>query len=103
MYKLLTDEYDATPQYYDTDTGAIVTVVDPTSLMQACYEGRKTDGFSPGHKWRRVAHIEMDTVKLLAKMGDSDAHDYLYFDDPQARDRMIRRRPEIFKACSGSF
>ena len=103
MYKLLTDANDATPQYYDTDTGAVVTVVDPTPLMRACYEDRKTDGFSPGHKLRRVAHIEMDTVKLLAKLGDNDAFAYLKFDDSKARDRMIRKHPEYFKACSGRF
>lgn len=90
-------------QYFDTDNNSLVTVVNTDGLRRACYEDSKTDGFSPDRRWRRVAHIELDTVKLLAKMGDSDAYDYLYYNDAKARDRMIRRRPQIFKACSGGF
>lgn len=103
MLRLLSEPGDLALQYYDTDKGAVKTVVNTDSLQRACYEHRKTDGFSPDRKWRRVAHIELNTVKLLAKMGDTDAYEYLHFDSVKARDRMIRRHPEYFKACSGGF
>jgi hypothetical protein len=52
--------------------------------------------------FRRVARINMDTVRLLAiQRKDADALAYMNYHDEAARDRMIRNYPHLFKACSG--
>ena len=97
----LTEPGDVMRQYYDADSDEVVTVVDTDSVSRLCAEHQKYDGFTPDRSMRLVAHIELDTVKLLAKMGDMDAYAYYYEDDERARDRMINKHPEYFKACSG--
>lgn len=100
-YLPLSEPGDYGCQLMDMDTGNIVTVVNTDPVRRNCYELQKTDGWSPDRNWRRVASINLGTVKLLAKMGDADAHMYFYEHDERARDRMIERHPEYFKACSG--
>lgn len=81
----------------------ITTVFNNDAVLALNAEERKDDGFVilPGlGLCRRVAHIDMNTVKLLASQGDKNAKAYLA-GDTNARDRMIREHPHIFKACSG--
>lgn len=103
MLYAISEPTDAVPQYYNADTDSILTVVNTDALQELCYEHQKEDGFTPDRRMRRIAHIELNTVKLLAKMGDADAHAYFYEHDERARDRMINRYPEYFKACSGGI
>ena len=59
-------------------------------------------GFDVTRSFRRVAHIDLGTVRLLAvTRNDADARAYLLHHDEAARDRMIAHYPELFKACSG--
>lgn len=71
-------------------------------VLRANAEGRKEDGFDVSRRFRRVAHIDLGTVRVLADVQkDADAKAYLEEHDTAARDRMIRRYPDLFKACSG--
>ena len=100
----LTEHGDSERKIYTVDgtKEKIVTVDNNDDVLQANYEGRKEDGFDITHSIRRVAHIDMNTVRLLAiARKDSDAMGYLYNHDTAARDRMIRHYPDLFKACSG--
>ena len=81
----------------------IITIGNNDAVLAQNHEDRKDDGFMmlPGLGLvRRVAHIDMNTVKLLARQGDKNAKLYLQ-GDTDARDRMIREYPHLFKACSG--
>lgn len=103
-YLPLSEPGDAGEQYFDTTTGKVVNVVRTDSIQRLCYEHQKEHGFTPDHAARRVAHIDLNTVKLLAVLNkDSDAHAYLYEHDTKARDRMINRYPTYFKACYGGI
>ena len=102
----LTDAGDSSEKYYGIDNltndQRIITAFDNSEVLKQNAEDRKSDGFSIDHNFRLVAHIDMNTVKLLALNNhDADAKDYLDYHDADARDRMIRRYPEYFKACSG--
>lgn len=71
-------------------------------VLRANAEGRKEDGFDVTRRFRRVAHIDLGTVRVLADVRkDADARAYLDEHDTAARDRMIRRYPDLFQACSG--
>ncbi len=71
-------------------------------VLRANAEERKEDGFDVTRSFRRVAHIDLGTVRLLAvTRKDADARAYLLYHDEAARDRMIAHYPELFKACSG--
>ena len=99
-----TDNGDTERKIYVADgtKEKIVTVANNDDVLQANYEGRKEDGFDITRSIRRVAHIDMNTVRLLAiARKDADAVGYLYNHDTAARDRMIRHYPDLFKACSG--
>lgn len=76
------------------------TIFNNDAILRLNHEERKTDGFSIDRNFRRIAHIDMNTVRILAQK-DKDAEAYLKAHDTDARDRMIRRYPEFFKACSG--
>ena len=81
----------------------VTTIFNNDAVLKLNQEQRKDDGFMmmPGLGLvRRVAHIDMNTVKLLANQGDKNAKAYLQ-GDTNARDRMIREYPHLFKACSG--
>lgn len=100
----LTDAGDTSRKIYTVDgTREIITTVSNNdSVLQQNYEDRKEDGWDITHSFRRVAHIDMDTVRLLAiQRKDADAMAYLNYHDTDARDRMIRHYPDLFKACSG--
>lgn len=104
VYIPISDPGDAGELYYNTMDDTVTTVVRTDALQRLCYEHQKEDGWTPDRSMRRVAHIELNTVKLLAlQKGDSDAYSYLYENDARARDRMIRRYPHLFKACSGGI
>ena len=46
--------------------------------------------------------VDLGTVRVLADVRkDADARAYLDEHDTAARDRMIRRYPDLFQACSG--
>ena len=100
----ITDASDTERKIYVADGAKekIVTIGNDDDVLQANYEGRKEDGFDLTRSIRRVAHIDMGTVHLLAiHRKDADAMAYLHHHDTDARDRMIRRYPDLFKACSG--
>lgn len=100
----LTDAGDTEKTYFVRRDGQdhIVKTGCDDDVLQQNYEDRKTDGFDPTRCFRRVAHIDMGTVRILADVQhDADARAYLEAHDTAARDRMIRRYPELFKACSG--
>jgi hypothetical protein len=100
----LTGKGDSDRTFYTVDgtKESITTVADNEDVLQQNYKGRNEDGFDSTHSIRRVAHIDLSTVRLLAIVRkDSDAMAYLHDHDTQARDRMIRHYPDLFKACSG--
>ena len=105
----LTDYKDDTAERFlgidnVTNDQRLITQFDASSVYELNKEQRKSDGFSIDRSWRRVAHIDMNTVKLLAhNENDADAKAYLDYHDEAARDRMIRRYPHYFKACSGGI
>ncbi len=101
----LTDIGDTSRKILSTNGAEdrITTIFNNDSVLKQNQEDRKDDGFMmlPGLGLvRRVAHIDMNTVKLLASQGDKNAKLYLQ-GDTDARDRMIREYPHLFKACSG--
>lgn len=99
MYEI-TDKDDSDRKFIDGNK--IITLDNNDDVLAANYEDRKTDGFDIGHHFRRVARIDMNTVRLLAfKDKDADAIAYLNEHDTAARDRIIERYPLLFKACSG--
>jgi hypothetical protein len=100
----LHDAEDTTEKYLATDgkNDRIVTSWDADPLLKQLKAEREEDGFDITRSFRRVAHIDMRTVKLLAlTQHDPDAQAYLDYHDADARDRMIRHYPMYFKACSG--
>ena len=100
----LTDAGDSDETVFATDGrhDRIITRGNNDDVLKANYEGRKEDGFDITHSFRRVAHIDLGTVRLLAYVNhDQDAKAYIENHDTDARDRMIRRYPDLFKACSG--
>lgn len=100
----LTDKGDTERTYFVHSDGVdrIVKQGSDDDVLKQNYEDRKTDGFDLMHSFRRVAHIDMGTVRILAQVQhDKDAQAYLDYHDTAARDRMIRRYPDLFKACSG--
>lgn len=100
----LTDKGDTERTYFVHSDGVdrIVKQGSDDDVLKQNYEDRKTDGFDLTHRFRRVAHIDMGTVRILAQVQhDKDAQAYLDDHDTAARDRMIRRYPDLFKACSG--
>lgn len=106
----LTDIGDSHKKIYATDVvngfrdDRIITVGNNDDHMALNASYRKEDGFDFGHNIRRVAHMDLGTIRLLAKRKpnpDEDAIKYLEYHDTEARDRLIRRYPEFFKACSG--
>ncbi len=100
----LTAEGDAQRKFLslDKDGDRIITLGNNDAVLRQNYEDRKEDGFDLSRNIRRVAHIDLGTVSLLAyREFDPDAMAYLRDHDPKARDRMIERYPELFKACSG--
>ncbi|WP_196595311.1 hypothetical protein [Pectinatus frisingensis] len=102
----LTDKGDSERKLYAVDGAKerIITYANNDDVLQSNYEDRKTDGFDIGHHIRRVARIDMNTVRLLAyEKKDKDAAAYLEYHDTAARDRMIERYPILFKACSGGI
>ena len=102
----LTEKGDSEKKTYAIDgtKERIITQANNDDVLKANYEDRKTDGFDSGHNIRRVARIDMNTVKLLAiTRKDADAISYLNNHDTDARDRMIEHYPHLFKACSGGI
>lgn len=101
----LTDKGDTERTYYvqgKCGKDRIIKQGSDDDVLRQNYEDRKTDGFDLTHSFRRVAHIDMGTVRVLASVQhDKDAQAYLDYHDADARDRMIRRYPDLFKACSG--
>lgn len=101
----LTDKGDTERTYFVQGAGGKDRIVKQGSdddVLRQNYEDRKTDGFDLTRSWRRVAHIDMGTVRILAQVQhDTDAQAYLDEHDTAARDRMIRRYPDLFRACSG--
>lgn len=100
----LTDAGDTERKIFVTDgkKDFIRTVGRDDDVLRKNYEDRKSDGWDLTHSFRRVAHIDLGTVRLLANVRkDADAKAYLVSHDTDARDRMIRHYPELFKACSG--
>ena len=86
----------------DKDGDKVQTVFENDSVLKANQADRLTDGFDITRMFRRVARINMDTVRLLAiQRKDADALAYMNYHDEAARDRMIRNYPHLFKACSG--
>ncbi|WP_196601654.1 hypothetical protein [Pectinatus frisingensis] len=86
------------------DGKKITTEFNNDDVLKQNYEGRKMSGFDAGRHIRCVAHIEMNTVRMLAyKNHDEDAFNYLEYHDTAARDRMIKKYPILFKACSGGI
>ena len=74
----------------------IIHIGNNDAVLQQNAEERKDDGFINipfFGKIRRVAHIDMGTVHLLAHKHDADAISYLENNDTQARDRLIRNYP----------
>lgn len=102
----ITDKYDASRHFYSVDgtKEKFITVGNNDAVLEANEEDRKESGFDIGHHFRRVARIDMNTVRLLAiTRKDSDAIEYLNYHDANARDRMIEKYPDLFKACSGGI
>lgn len=100
----LTEQGDSERKVYAVDgtKESIITTASNDEVLKQNYEERKEDGFDITHSIRRVAHIDMNTVRLLAiTRKDCDAMAYLHHHDTDARDRMIRHYPDLFKACSG--
>ena len=84
------------------DGDKVQTVFENDSVLAANKADRMADGFDITRMFRRVARIDMNTVRLLAiQRKDADAMAYLNYHDEAARDRMIRNYPHLFKACSG--
>lgn len=84
------------------DKDKVQTVFENEEVLKANHESRKETGFDITHTLRLVARINMNTVRLLAiNRKDADAMAYLNYHDTDARDRMIRHYPHLFKACSG--
>lgn len=80
----------------------IIRVGDNATVLAQNAEDRKHDGFDITRSIRRVARIDMGTVRYLANVEhDADARAYLEEHDTAARDRLIERYPVFFKACSG--
>ena len=101
----LTEAGDTSRKIFSTNgtEDRVTTIFNNDAVLKLNQEQRKDDGFMmmPGLGLvRRVAHIDMNTVKLLANQGDKNAKAYLQ-GDTNARDRMIREYPHLFKACSG--
>ena len=102
----LTDKGDSERKLYAVDgtKERIITQANNDDVLKANFEDRKTDGFDFRHNIRRVARIDMNTVRLLAyQKHDNDAIAYLNEHDTAARDRMIEHYPHLFKACSGGI
>lgn len=100
----LTEAGDTERKIFVTDgkTDVIRTVGRDDDVLKQNYEERKESGWDITHSFRRVAHIDLGTVRLLANVRkDADAKAYLVNHDTDARDRMIRHYPDLFKACSG--
>ena len=86
----------------DKDGDKVQKVFENDSVLAANKTDRMSDGFDITRMFRRVARIDMNTVRLLAiQRKDADAMAYLNYHDEAARDRMIRNYPHLFKACSG--
>lgn len=102
--RLVSDPGDVGIQYHDSDSGELVTVVRTDEIRKACYEAQKFDGWTPDHRMRRIAHIDLNTVKFLWKViKDEDCYNFLMFGDRAAMMRMINRYPDLFKACYGGI
>jgi hypothetical protein len=103
-YRLVSDPGDVGIQYHDSDTGKLITLVRTDEIRKNAYEAQKFDGWTPDHRMRRIAHIDLNLVKFLWKVkGDVDCYDFLMHGDRAAMMRMINRYPEFFKACYGGI
>jgi hypothetical protein len=79
----------------------VIRTYDPTAVLQYNYYSRNQGlggWLDKSKNFRLVAHIDMNLVKSLADTGDTDAYDYYYYHNEKARDRMIEKHKELFKA-----
>ena len=104
-YRLVSAPGDVGIQYQDSDDpDKIHTIVRTDEIRKGIYEAQKFDGWTPDHRMRRIARIDLNLVKFLWKVkGDSDCYSFLYEGDKAAMMRMINRYPEFFKACYGGI
>jgi hypothetical protein len=104
-YRLVSDPDDVGIQYQDSDNpDKIHTIVRTDEIRKGIYEAQKFDGWTPDHRMRRIARIDLNLVKFLAKVKkDVDCYDFLMHGDRAAMMRMINRYPEFFKACYGGI
>lgn len=99
----LTDYGDTSEQFYDADMDCLINRIRTDETSALCMEHQKYDGFTPDRGMRLIAHVDLDTVKFLAAMGETEAHEYYYEGNKKSLIKMIRRHPELFKACSGGI
>lgn len=107
-YYELTDYGDSERKILDIDIATnkdkIWTIGNNDAHLDYAAEARESDGWDPTHSIRRIAHMDLGTVRMLAKaQHDEDAISWLETGDSDARDRLIEKYPLYFKACSGGI
>lgn len=107
-YYELTDVGDSQRKILDVDIATkqdrIWTIGNNDDHLDYVGRMQHDEGYDITRGFRRIAHLDLGTVRLLAvKHHDQDAIDWLQNDDADARDRLIEKYPQFFKACSGGI